>query len=139
MIRLQMLTLDMIDTVITDSAVSLPRISSDSVHPSTSDIVHLCTSDNFQPTAQKSSSCVSNNSNLIHHTNGVSLDHHKNSCVNSLKSNENSTSTRNDNDNCNFHDPYLGQEIPTRIIGQDFSRIRTSDRLRLRNNASKTL
>ena len=144
MIRLQMLTLDMIDTVITDSAISLPKISSENLHLSTSDNFRPAASENFQSpqsisvSASTSSSnhCISSNHILLNHTNDIDHDQYNNLCVNPLNSNEKNKVTRNDNNNHNFNSPQKVQEIQNR--GHDFSRIRTSDRLRLRNCSCTT-
>ena len=135
-----MLTLDMIDTVISDSAINPPKISSDNYQQSTSDNIHLSTSDIVQPRDSCSSIYLSNNSeiNLLNHSNGFSVDHYKYHCLKTALGSENSFQIKNDNDDHNFNEPNLAQEIHATVIGQDFSRIRMSDRLRLRNSTSKT-
>ena len=185
MIRLQMLTLDMIDTVITDPSITLPKISSDNLHRSKSDLnaqsspsysenilcsenSHKSESEDLNHSLPECShqltrtpgheSCVLNNCNISKNSssNGTILSNHSNGNINSykqfcccsetLKKNarrkilKRQFSEENENDfAASTRCQCLNEEIQTRVIGHDFTRIRTSDRLRLRTSMSKTL
>ena len=184
MIRLQMLTLDMIDTVIIDPSITLPKISSDNLHRRKSDInaqsspfysentlcsenSHKSESEDLNHSLPECSHqltetpvhepCVLNcNMNKNISSNGTIMSNHSNGNINSykqfcccsdtIKKNarrrtlKRQFSEENENDfAASTRCQCLNKEIQTRVIGHDFTRIRTSDRLRLRTSMSKTL
>ena len=184
MIRLQMLTLDMIDTIITDPSITLPKISSDNLHRRKSDLNAqsspsysentLCSENSHKSeleslnhslpeyshqlikTPEYETCALNCNINKNSCSNGMILSNHSNRNINSYKQlcccsdtiKKNSGrktlkrqfSEENENDfAASSRCQCLNKEIQTRVIGHDFTRIRTSDRLRLRTSVSKTL
>jgi hypothetical protein len=123
----------MIDTVITDSAISLPKLTSDSIHYSILDTAPPSSSENLLLTDPSGSiRCfTANSATLLNHSSGKIFDHQNTSSVNGLKYEGNDNVVISNNKNSHFKDSFSEQE------NQNLSRIRTSDRLRLRKSAEK--